>query len=139
VVVVAEELSLAVAQAASGELVIRDLGEPRTRTAPLGTYPRIERAFTRCARLFPRLKGVRIVDRRHETLERGTDRRPIVGPLPVGGLYLSCGFGAGALEWLALSGSILADFLAGREPPALAAPLAFSRFETPAATTATGA
>jgi sarcosine oxidase subunit beta len=58
------------------------------------------------------------------------DASPIIGPTPVAGLYLNCGWGTGGFKATPGSGWVFADTLASGRPHPLAEPFALERFTT---------
>ena len=58
------------------------------------------------------------------------DASPIVGPAPVEGLYLNCGWGTGGFKATPGSGWAFADTIANERPHPLVEPFALERFTT---------
>jgi sarcosine oxidase subunit beta len=58
------------------------------------------------------------------------DASPIIGPTPVEGLYLNCGWGTGGFKATPGAGWVLADMLASERVHPLARPFALERFTT---------
>jgi sarcosine oxidase subunit beta len=56
------------------------------------------------------------------------DASPIVGPTPIDGLFLNCGWGTGGFKATPGSGWVFADTIANDEAHALARPFALERF-----------
>jgi sarcosine oxidase subunit beta len=58
------------------------------------------------------------------------DRSPIIGPTPVPGLYVNCGWGTGGFKATPGSGQIFAATIARGVPDPIAAPFGLDRFAT---------
>jgi sarcosine oxidase subunit beta len=58
------------------------------------------------------------------------DSSPIIGPSPVGGLYLNCGWGTGGFKAIPAGGYLLAHVIANGNHHPLSAPFDLKRFET---------
>ncbi len=58
------------------------------------------------------------------------DASPIVGPTPVAGLYLNCGWGTGGFKATPASGWTFAWTIANGRPHELNAPFSLERFAT---------
>ena len=58
------------------------------------------------------------------------DASPIIGPTPIDGLFLNCGWGTGGFKATPGSGWVYADTIANGEPHPLAEPYALERFTT---------
>jgi sarcosine oxidase subunit beta len=56
------------------------------------------------------------------------DASPIIGPTPVPGLFLNCGWGTGGFKATPGSGWVFADTIANRRPHPLAEPFSLDRF-----------
>src|SRR6266536_1242616 len=58
------------------------------------------------------------------------DASPIIGPTPLPGLFLNCGWGTGGFKATPGSGWVFADTIANDRPRPLAEPFALERFTT---------
>lgn len=119
-VLMAGNLDVHVSQSAKGEFVFG---------LPIGAgFGVIETAAAGILDLLPTLSRLRLLRQWYGTVDVTPDRSPILGPTPVDGLSLNCGWGTGGFKATPAAGEILAHAVAtGRSHP-LGAPFGLDRF-----------
>jgi sarcosine oxidase subunit beta len=117
-------------QSDKGELVIGAMLDLFPSYAQRGSFAITQSILAGVLAMFPayaRLKMLRqwagIVDVVH-------DSSPIIGPTPVAGLYINCGWGTGGFKGIPVGGWTLAHVLATGENHPLAEPFQLERFTT---------
>ncbi len=117
-------------QSDKGELVIGAMLDLFPSYAQRGSFAITQSILAGVLAMFPayaRLKMLRqwagIVDVVH-------DSSPIIGPTPVAGLYIDCGWGTGGFKGIPVGGWTLAHVLATGENHPLAEPFQLDRFTT---------
>ncbi|MGC2853984.1 sarcosine oxidase subunit beta family protein [Novispirillum sp. DQ9] len=120
-VVMAGALDVHVSQSDKGEFVFG---------LPVGEgFGVIEKAAIGLMELMPTLSRLRLLRQWHGTVDLTPDRSPILGPTPVDGLVLNCGWGTGGFKATPAAGEVLAHALATGRHHALGAPFGLDRFE----------
>ena len=117
-------------QSDKGELVIGAMLDLFPSYAQRGSFAITQSILAGVLAMFPayaRLKMLRqwagIVDVVH-------DSSPIIGPTPVAGLYINCGWGTGGFKGIPVGGWTLAHVLATGDNHPLAEPFQLERFTT---------
>jgi sarcosine oxidase subunit beta len=80
--------------------------------------------------LFPSFSRLKMLRSWAGIVDVSPDASPIIGKLPVEGLYLNGGWGTGGFKATPGSGHVFAHTIARDEPHPLAAPFALDRFTT---------
>jgi sarcosine oxidase subunit beta len=80
--------------------------------------------------LFPAFRRLKLLRQWAGIVDVCWDYSPIIGPSPVDGLYLNCGWGTGGFKAIPAGGRLLAHLLAKGTHDPLSAPFDLSRFET---------
>ncbi|MBN8897269.1 MAG: FAD-dependent oxidoreductase, partial [Rhodospirillales bacterium] len=80
--------------------------------------------------LFPRFRRLRMLRSWGGIVDVTPDRSPIVGPTPVPGLFVNCGWGTDGFKATPGSGHVFAATIAAGTPHPLAAPFGLDRFRT---------
>jgi len=98
--------------------------------AQRGSFHVIERQMASVLELFPLLSRVHLLRTWAGIVDIAPDASPIIGPTPIDGLYINCGWGTGGFKGTPASGWVYADTIAhGRAHP-LIEPFALARFVT---------
>ncbi|MFA7431063.1 MAG: FAD-dependent oxidoreductase, partial [Rhodospirillaceae bacterium] len=119
-VIMAGGLDVHVSQSDKGEFVFG---------LPIGDgFGVIEKAAVGIVDLLPTLSRVRLLRQWDGVVDVSPDRSPILGPTPVGGLFLNCGWGTGGFKATPAAGKILAHAMATGQPHRLGAPFGLERF-----------
>ena len=98
--------------------------------AQRGNFPRIEHVVQSVLTLFPCLSRVRLMRTWGGIMDMSMDGSPIIGKLPVDGLYLNGGWCYGGFKATPGSGWCFAHTIANDEPHALNEALTLERFSS---------
>jgi sarcosine oxidase subunit beta len=80
--------------------------------------------------LFPMFRRMKMLRNWGGVVDVTPDRSPIIGPTPIPGLYVNCGWGTGGFKATPGSGHVFAATIAKGEPHPIAAPFSLDRFRT---------
>jgi sarcosine oxidase subunit beta len=117
-----------VSQSDKGELVMGAGIDAFNSYAQRGSFPVIEAQVAAALELFPLFARLRMMRSWAGIVDVSPDASPIIGKLPVAGLYIDAGWGTGGFKATPAAGWVLADTIANDAPHALAAPFALDRF-----------
>jgi sarcosine oxidase, subunit beta len=129
-VVMSNAVHVYVSQAHKGELVMGAGIDAYNSYGQRGGFHVIEHQLAAALELFPIFAEARVLRTWGGIVDVTPDASPIVGPSPVDGLYLNCGWGTGGFKATPGSGWTFAWTLAHGEPHALNAPFSLERFTT---------
>jgi sarcosine oxidase subunit beta len=129
-VVMSNAVHVYVSQADKGELVVGAGIDAYTSYSQRGSFPVLERTVAALVELFPSFSRLRLLRQWAGIVDVCPDASPIIGPTPVEGLYLNCGWGTGGFKATPGSGHVFAHTIARDEPHPLAVPFALERFTT---------
>jgi sarcosine oxidase subunit beta len=129
-VVMSNAVHVYVSQAHKGELVMGAGIDPYNSYAQRGSFHVIERQLAAALELFPIFASANVLRTWGGIVDVSPDASPIIGPTPVDGLFVNCGWGTGGFKATPASGRVFAWTLAHAEPHPLAAPFSLSRFTT---------
>jgi sarcosine oxidase subunit beta len=115
-------------QSDRGELVVGAGIDAFNSYAQRGSLPIIEDQVAAMLELFPPLSRLKMMRSWGGIVDICPDASPIIGKLPVDGLYINCGWGTGGFKSIPGSGWVFADTIANDRPHPMAAPFAFERF-----------
>jgi len=127
-VVMSNAVHVYVSQSDKGELVMGAGIDAFNSYAQRGSFPIIEHQMAALLELFPSFSRLRMMRSWGGIVDVCPDASPIVGKLPVQGLYLNGGWGTGGFKATPGSGHVFAHTIARDEPHPLAAPFALDRF-----------
>ena len=119
-----------VSQAHKGELVMGAGIDAYNSYAQRGSFHVIEHQLAAALELFPIFAGARVLRTWAGIVDVCPDASPIVGPTPVDGLFVNCGWGTGGFKATPGSGWAFAHTIAHGEPHELNAPFPLDRFTT---------
>jgi methylglutamate dehydrogenase subunit A len=117
-----------VSQSDKGELVMGGDIDGYNSYAQRGSLPAIEHVAEACLMLFPCFSRLRMLRSWGGIVDMTMDGSPIIGRLPVRGLYMSGGWCYGGFKATPASGWLLAYTMARDAPHALNAPFSLERF-----------
>jgi sarcosine oxidase subunit beta len=117
-------------QSDKGELVIGGGLDLFNSYAQRGSFPAIEKVVSAAVEIFPVLGRMRLMRTWAGIVDVVHDSSPIIGPTPVDGLYINCGWGTGGFKAIPAGGYTLAWALARGEAHPLAVPFGLDRFTT---------
>jgi sarcosine oxidase, subunit beta len=129
-VVMSNTVHVYVSQAHKGELVMGAGIDPYNSYGQRGGLHVIEREIAAALELFPVFSRVHVVRTWAGIVDVSPDASPIIGPTPIEGLYLNCGWGTGGFKATPGSGWVYAHTIAHGEPHELALPFGLERFTT---------
>jgi sarcosine oxidase, subunit beta len=129
-VVMSNAVHVYVSQSDKGELVIGAGIDAYNSYAQRGSFHVIESQMAALLELFPSFSRLKMLRSWGGIVDVSPDASPIIGKLPVGGLYLNGGWGTGGFKATPGAGHVFAHTIARDEPHPLAAPFSLDRFTT---------
>ena len=129
-VVMSNAVHVYVSQAVKGELVMGAGVDSYNSYGQRGSFHVIERQLAAALELFPIFSRAHVLRTWAGIVDVTPDASPIVGKLPVEGLYANCGWGTGGFKATPGSGWVYAHTVARDEPHDLNVPFALERFYT---------
>ena len=129
-VVMSNTVHVYVSQSDKGELVIGAGIDAYNSYAQRGSFHVIESQMAALLELFPSFSRLKMLRSWAGIVDVSPDASPIVGKLPIGGLYLNGGWGTGGFKATPGAGHVFAHTIAQDEPHPLAAPFSLDRFTT---------
>ncbi len=126
-VVMSNAVHVYVSQADKGELVMGAGIDAYNGYAQRGSFHVIEHQMAAALELFPIFEHASVLRTWAGIVDVCPDASPIVGPTPIDGLFLNCGWGTGGFKATPGSGWAFADVVA-TGPSDLARPYALERF-----------
>jgi sarcosine oxidase subunit beta len=129
-VVMSNTVHVYVSQSDKGELVMGAGIDAFNSYAQRGSFPIIEAQMAAELELFPIFSRLKMLRSWAGIVDVSPDASPIIGKLPVAGLYMNGGWGTGGFKATPGAGHVFAHTIAHDEPHPLAAPFALDRFTT---------
>ena len=129
-VVMSNTVHVYVSQSDKGELVMGAGIDAFNSYAQRGSFPIIEAQVAAALELFPVFSRLKLMRSWAGIVDVSPDASPIIGKLPVQGLYLNGGWGTGGFKATPGAGHVFAHTIAQDAPHPLAAPFALDRFTT---------
>ena len=129
-VVMSGTVHVYVSQSDKGELVMGAGIDAYNSYAQRGSFHLIEGQMAALLELFPIFSRLKMMRSWAGIVDVAPDASPIIGKLPVEGLYLNGGWGTGGFKATPGAGWVFADTIARDEPHPLALPFALDRFAT---------
>jgi sarcosine oxidase subunit beta len=129
-VVMSGAVHVYVSQSDKGELVMGAGIDGYNSYAQRGSFHVIEGQMAALLELFPTFSRLRMLRQWAGIVDVAPDASPIIGKLPVEGLYLNGGWGTGGFKATPGAGWVFADTIANDRPHPLALPFALDRFTT---------
>jgi sarcosine oxidase subunit beta len=129
-VVMSGAVHVYVSQSDKGELVMGAGIDAFNSYAQRGSFHVIEGQMAALLELFPIFSRLRMLRSWGGIVDVSPDASPIIGRLPVEGLYLNGGWGTGGFKATPGAGYVFAHTIARGEPHPLALPFALDRFTT---------
>jgi sarcosine oxidase subunit beta len=129
-VVMSNAVHVYVSQADKGELVMGAGIDAHNSYTQRGALHIIEHQMAAAIELFPIFAHARLLRTWGGIVDVCPDASPIIGPTPIEGLFLNCGWGTGGFKATPGAGWIFADTIANGRSHPLAEPYALERFTT---------
>ena len=127
-VVMSGAVHVYVSQSDKGELVLGAGIDGYNSYAQRGSFHVIEQQMAALVALFPIFSRLRMLRTWAGIVDVSPDASPIIGPLPVRGLFLNGGWGTGGFKATPGSGNVFAATIARDAPHRLAARFGLERF-----------
>ncbi|HEY1723182.1 MAG TPA: sarcosine oxidase subunit beta family protein [Magnetospirillaceae bacterium] len=119
-----------VSQSDKGELVIGAGLDLYPSYAQRGNLPTTQNVLAGLVEMFPSFRRLKLMRQWAGIVDVCWDYSPIIGPAPIDGLFLNCGWGTGGFKAIPAGGYLLAHLLATGQHHAFSAPFDLRRFET---------
>jgi len=129
-VVMSNAVHVYVSQADKGELVMGAGIDAYNGYGQRGSFHVIEHQLAAAIELFPVFAHAKLLRTWGGIVDICPDASPIVGPTPIDGLFLNCGWGTGGFKATPGSGWAFAETIARGDPAELVRPFALERFTT---------
>ena len=117
-----------VSQSDKGELVMGGNLDRCPSYAQRGGFRVTQSVVAPLVEMFPAFGSLRLMRQWGGTVDASPDNSPIIGPAPVPGLYLNCGWGTGGFKAIPAGGTLFAEMLATGAHHPLSAPFDLGRF-----------
>lgn len=127
-VVMSNHVHVYVSQAHKGELVMGAGVDAYNGYGQRGSFHVIEHQMAAALELFPIFGRARLLRTWGGIVDVSPDASPIIGPTPVEGLYINCGWGTGGFKATPGAGWAMAHTMATGEPHDLNRPFGLERF-----------
>ncbi len=129
-VVMSNTVHAYISQSDKGELVIGASTDQYVSYSQTGSLYVLQHALEAICELFPIFRRMRMLRSWGGIVDLTPDRSPIIGKMPVPGLYVNCGWGTGGFKATPGSAHAFAWTIAKDEPHPLVAPFGLDRFRT---------
>ncbi len=129
-VVMSSATGMYVSQSDKGELVFGAGLDLYPSYAQRGNLPVEREVIAGMLEMFPAFRRLKLLRAWAGLVDVCWDYSPIIGPAPVQGMYLNCGWGTGGFKAIPAGGWMLAHLLATGQHHPISAPFDLSRFET---------
>jgi sarcosine oxidase subunit beta len=117
-------------QSDKGEVVIGGALDHFPSYAQRGSFAVTQQVLAAFAETFPSLARLKLLRQWSGIVDVVQDSSPIIGPTPVPGLFINCGWGTGGFKAIPVGGWTLAHVLATGRNHELAEPFQLERFRT---------
>ncbi|HJV86756.1 MAG TPA: sarcosine oxidase subunit beta family protein [Noviherbaspirillum sp.] len=117
-------------QSDKGELVIGGGIDHFISYAQRGSFAVTQQVLAATLEMFPSFSRLRLMRQWAGIVDVVQDSSPIIGPTPVKGLYINCGWGTGGFKAIPVGGWTLAHVMATGRSHDLAEPFQLERFHT---------
>jgi sarcosine oxidase subunit beta len=118
-----------VSQSDKGEMVIGGGLDRIPSYAQRGNLPVLETVIAGLLEMFPAFGQLKLMRQWAGIVDVVPDSSPIIGPSPLPGLFLNCGWGTGGFKAIPAGGTLLAHLLATGEHHDISRPFDLDRFE----------
>lgn len=128
-VIFSSKVHVYISQSDRGEMVIGGGADVYHSYAQRGGLPVLEANMQATVELFPSFSRLRLMRQWAGIVDISPDTSPVMGPTPVPGLYVNCGWGTGGYKAIPAGGETMAQTLATGKPHPLIAAFGLDRFE----------
>jgi sarcosine oxidase subunit beta len=128
IVVISPGTGVYVSQSDKGEMVIGGSLDLFASYAQRGSFAVMQSVIAGTLAMFPSFSRLRLLRQWAGIVDVVHDSSPIIGPTPVPGLYINCGWGTGGFKAIPVGGWTLAHVLATGRNHELAEPFQLGRF-----------
>ncbi|MEZ5923236.1 MAG: sarcosine oxidase subunit beta family protein [Hyphomicrobiaceae bacterium] len=115
-------------QSDKGELVMGGGLDRAPSYTQRGNLPMTQNIISGLLELFPCFESLKVMRQWGGIVDVSPDSSPILGPTPVDGLFINCGWGTGGFKAIPAGGLMLAHALATGEHHELSKPFDYDRF-----------
>ncbi len=129
-VVLAPAAGTYVSQSDKGELVFGAGIDRQPSYAQRGNFPTSQSIVAGLLAMFPSFSQLKLLRQWGGIVDVAPDSSPILGPTPVEGLYMNCGWGTGGFKAIPAGGFLLAHILATGSHHPRSKPFDLERFTT---------
>ena len=119
-----------VSQSDKGEIVLGAMLDLYPSYAQRGSFAVKQAILAASLELFPSFSRLQLLSQWAGIVDVVHDSSPIIGPLPIPGLFINCGWGTGGFKAIPVGGWTLAHVLATGKSHPLAEPFQLERFIT---------
>ncbi len=119
-----------VSQSDKGEMVIGGNLDRSPSYAQRGSFRVTQSVLATLVEMFPAFATLKLMRQWGGTVDTSPDNSPLIGPSPLPGLYLNCGWGTGGFKAIPAGGTVFAQLLATGSHHELSAAFDLSRFVT---------
>ena len=119
-----------VSQSDKGEMVIGGNLDRSPSYAQRGSFHVTQSVLATLVEMFPAFATLKLMRQWGGTVDTSPDNSPLIGPSPLPGLYLNCGWGTGGFKAIPAGGTVFAQLLATGRHHELSAAFDLSRFAT---------
>ncbi len=127
-VVISPSTGAYVSQSDKGEMVIGGGLDLFASYAQRGSFAVLQQVVAATLAMFPSFSRLRLLRQWAGIVDVVHDSSPIIGPTPVPGLYINCGWGTGGFKAIPVGGWTFAHLLATGRSHELAEPFQLERF-----------
>jgi sarcosine oxidase, subunit beta len=127
-VVMSNAVHVYVSQADKGELVMGAGIDAYNGYGQRGSFHVIEHQLAAAVELFPIFEHAKLLRTWGGIVDVCPDASPIIGPMPIDGLFINCGWGTGGFKATPGSGWAFAETIASGAPSDLIKPFGLERF-----------
>jgi sarcosine oxidase subunit beta len=117
-------------QSDKGEVVIGGALDHFPSYRQRGSFAVTQQVIAATLEMFPSFSRLRLLRQWGGTVDVVQDSSPIIGPTPVPGLFINCGWGTGGFKAIPVGGWTLAHALATGRTHELAEPFQLARFHS---------
>ncbi|GAB5467107.1 MAG: sarcosine oxidase subunit beta [Rhodospirillales bacterium] len=128
-----------VSQSDKGELVFGAGIDRQPSYAQRGNFPTTQSIVAGLLAMFPSFSQLKLLRQWGGIVDVSPDSSPLLGPTPVEGLYMNCGWGTGGFKAIPAGGYLLAHILASGQHHAISKPFDLERFTSGALVDEAGA